>query len=620
MKEKRVRRRRSLSLLALVSAMVTATACNAGPETADGAEGTAADRGADASTSPAEPTTPDVLTPQLSGPPETSTVLAQAEAADLALATSQAFFDTAPVVVVAHATDQGAQARAAAAAVALGMPLVLAEGAPAPAPQASDEAATGSGTSAEPSTDAATAQPTPSEAALVAELDRLGAETVLTFGTVPDVDLGVEVVQAPADDSALATLLDVPSADVEIDDPLQAVVGASPGTLTSVRPATVADPASPAPGDTQAAPGAGDVGDAGPVDPDQELPPTSPADPLADTLVLTTGEPHQLAAVATARAAQAPVVVVPGGDPRASSATVQALAGSDHARTVGLGGAFGDAPTLQWRVATASTGTELPGGGQLVLPGKTYVALYGTPISGSLGVLGEQGPQATIERADQHAGWYASLTDTTVVPALEIIATVASGQAGSDGDYSNEWPIEDLRPLVDLARQNGQYVVLDLQPGRTDFLTQAKQYEELLLEPHVGLALDPEWRLGPDEVHLRQIGQVGVEEVNTVVTWLADLTRDNRLPQKLLVLHQFQVRMIPGSDSVDQSRSELAVLVHVDGQGSQPAKQDTWRLLHRNTPSIRWWGWKNFYDEDRPMLTPEQTMQVEPTPNFISYQ
>ena len=39
------------------------------------------------------------------------------------------------------------------------------------------------------------------------------------------------------------------------------------------------------------------------------------------------------------------------------------------------------------------------------------------------------------------------------------------------------------------------YVVLDLQPGRSNFLDQAKLYEPLLRLPHVGLALDPEWRL-----------------------------------------------------------------------------------------------------------------------------
>jgi hypothetical protein len=33
------------------------------------------------------------------------------------------------------------------------------------------------------------------------------------------------------------------------------------------------------------------------------------------------------------------------------------------------------------------------------------------------------------------------------------------------------------------------------------------------------------------------------------------------------------------------------------------------------------WGWKNFVDEDVPMLTPEQTIeQVQPTPQLITYQ
>ena len=208
-----------------------------------------------------------------------------------------------------------------------------------------------------------------------------------------------------------------------------------------------------------------------------------------------------------------------------------------------------------------------------------------------------------------------------MVPALEIIATVASGSPGDDESYSTKWSVESLRPLVDLAKANGQYVVLDLQPGRQDFLTQAKMYEELLREPHVGLALDPEWRLKPDQVHLRQIGSVDIDEVNQVVTWLADFTRENNLPQKLLVLHQFQTRMIPGVNSVDQSRAELAILVHVDGQGSQPAKQGTWRALHDYAPAIEHWGWKNFYDEDSPMLNAEQTMaQVAPTPDLITYQ
>ena len=78
--------------------------------------------------------------------------------------------------------------------------------------------------------------------------------------------------------------------------------------------------------------------------------------------------------------------------------------------------------------------------------------------------------------------------------------------------------------------------------------------------------------------------------------------------------------MIPGRERLDTSRDELAVLIHADGQGSQGDKQATWQALRRDAPPVTW-GWKNFIDEDRPMLTPEQTVaQVAPVPELVSYQ
>jgi hypothetical protein len=122
---------------------------------------------------------------------------------------------------------------------------------------------------------------------------------------------------------------------------------------------------------------------------------------------------------------------------------------------------------------------------------------------------------------------------------------------------------------VEAAGAAGLYVMLDLQPGRADFLTQARRYEPLLAQPHVGLALDPEWRLRPDQRHREQIGSVPVEEINSVITWFADLTRDRGLPQKLLMIHQFRTSMIVGRDRLDTSRDELCVLIHADGFGTQ---------------------------------------------------
>ena len=86
------------------------------------------------------------------------------------------------------------------------------------------------------------------------------------------------------------------------------------------------------------------------------------------------------------------------------------------------------------------------------------------------------------------------------------------------------------------------YVILDLQPGRASFLQQAKVYQPLLELPNVGLALDPEWALKSDQLPLRQIGNVSITQVNSVIDWLGELTAEYRLPQKLLVLHEFKAR------------------------------------------------------------------------------
>ncbi|MFJ3028813.1 hypothetical protein ACIPEQ_08215 [Curtobacterium sp. NPDC087080] len=328
------------------------------------------------------------------------------------------------------------------------------------------------------------------------------------------------------------------------------------------------------------------------------------------------------AAVATAEAAGARVVAMPDGvtDPAAAPDVVSTLHDRAEHPTVLVGSAFGDLPDPEWTVRAAESGWQLPHGGQRPFDGHRYVALYGAPGAPVLGVLGEQDPAATVRRAEGMAKEYDGLGDEPVTPAMEVIATVAAGDAGADGDYSTELPASTLEPYVDAATDAGMPVILDLQPGRSDFLSQAKRYEALLAKPNVWLALDPEWRLTADQVPLQQIGSVSASEVNEVSSWLADLVRSKGLPPKAFVLHQFRLSMIQDRSSLE-SHPELDVLIHVDGQGSQPDKQATWKALHQDAPEGVHWGWKNFFDEDTPMLSPEQTMaDVQPTPSLITYQ
>jgi hypothetical protein len=519
-----------------------------------------------------------------STPDSRLTLVADTDRVAAASSASRALFDSSEVVVIARDGDLRGELIGASAAVGLGVPLLL-----------------------EPEEDGA-------PDALTGELDRLGVTTVLAVGEADGREQPAgggdrrEVIAVPADPDEVTAV-----SGLELEDarPVPASgEAAAVAALDAATPAALQPEEAPVPASSRR------------TEARATLPEVRRADPLAGTLVLATGDPEATPGIATARAAGARVQLTGGGtDPRGSADVVTALSEDPPEAVVVLGARFAAEEGLDWKIETAATGTQLPGGSQLLFPEHTVVALYGAPGTPALGVLGEQDLAASIRRAQDHAAPYEALVDTTVVPAFEIIATVASSAAGPDGNYSAEADIGVLRPWVEAAGEAGLYVILDLQPGRTDFVTQAERYRSLLELPHVGLALDPEWRLGPDDVHLTQIGTVAIEEVNSVVTWLADLTRENALPQKLLVLHQFQLRMIPGRERLDTSRDELAVMVHADGQGSQGDKQATWQALHENEPAGIWWGWKNFYDEDAPMLTPEQTVeQVRPRPALVSYQ
>jgi hypothetical protein len=247
-----------------------------------------------------------------------------------------------------------------------------------------------------------------------------------------------------------------------------------------------------------------------------------------------------------------------------------------------------------------------------------YVALYGKVDTDRLGVLGERDAQGSADFAKQVSAGYRSF-GRPVVPTFEIIASVASFEEG-DGDYSNESPIAQLQPWLDVAEENEMHVVLDLQAGRESFDSQIREFEELLMQPHVGVALDPEWRVAPDEIPKGgQIGTVSGTEVNATIAYLDALVEANDLPPKMLIVHQFEVNMITEKDII-RGTDNVQVVIHMDGFGSLELKRGSYEIVTSSLPEGSLPGWKNFYDEDKPTPTPEETMAANPTPMFVSFQ
>ncbi len=273
--------------------------------------------------------------------------------------------------------------------------------------------------------------------------------------------------------------------------------------------------------------------------------------------------------------------------------------------------------TMPPTTTTTEPPPELPrGGGREIFPAHRVVAYYGNPGTAALGVLGETPPEEAAARVEEAAAPFAT-PDRPVLPAMELIVTVAQASPGSDGDYSAPTDMDAILPWLFAARDAGMLLILDIQPGRAPFLPEVQRYEDLLREPDVGLALDSEWRMGPDQVPGQVIGSVDASEINEVSAWLADIVREEDLPEKVFLLHLFTGSMILNRDAVED-RPGLATVFHVDGFGGQEIKIRKYDQLKAQPPFAN--GFKLFYDEDIDIFSPEQVLGFAPDVDLVTYQ
>lgn len=456
---------------------------------------------------------------------------------------------------------------------------------------------------------------------VTAELHRLGVGKILAVGEVDPAGVDsafgtdAQVIVDPGTSAALSDLTSLEFGHEEVNTPAQMVAAAA--KFDAKNPVELQAVWEPRPAQEEATSTA-----------TQERVAAFPVQSAQDgqvAPVVVAAPQSSVIEVATARAYGTTIRVMDYPDPRINETAHKMVVGLDDQPLIALGAGFGDSQQLSRKIQLAdqasAKGQELPGGGNLVFPGRRMIALYGHPSGGALGVMGERDPQGSVDYVKDLVAQYQPLEpDQKIIPAFEIIATVASEFPGEDGDYSNEADPEELIPYIDAIVAAGGYAVLDLQPGRANFLDQAKRYEELLKRPNVGLALDAEWRIGPDEAPLSRVGHVEAAEVNETSEWLARLVSDNQLPQKAFVLHQFQLQMLPDRDNIRTDHPELAYVLHADGHGVAEEKFGTWNAMLQGLNPSWFMAWKNFFDEDKPMFTPQQTYDVAPRPWFVSYQ
>jgi hypothetical protein len=280
------------------------------------------------------------------------------------------------------------------------------------------------------------------------------------------------------------------------------------------------------------------------------------------------------------------------------------------------GGSAGTLDRAVAKVVEPKRPLELPRGGRKLFPHYRVVAYYGAPQNVELGALGIGTPARAGRKLIAQMRQYRR-GGRHLLPAMELIAVVAAGSAQQDGSYSYKQSDAVVKRYLAAARKLKALLILDIQPGHADFLDLTRHFARFLHEPDVGLALDPEW-LTPKAVPGSVIGSTDAATINRVAAYLSDVVRTFKLPEKLLVVHQFTDSMIKNKPML-QAHPGVALVLNVDGFGDQPNKIAKYvQFTHPRTPFRS--GFKLFFKEDTKMMSAKQVLRLRPRPDLVIYE
>lgn len=257
--------------------------------------------------------------------------------------------------------------------------------------------------------------------------------------------------------------------------------------------------------------------------------------------------------------------------------------------------------------------------------GRRIVSFYGHPGVEQMGVLGTYATaEAAARGVEEVVAQYQALDTATgrateVVGALHLIVSVAQADPGWDGSYLGRMTLAEIRPWVAAARAHRQLLFLDVQVGWADPLTEVRRLEPLLVEPHVHLALDPEFATkGKGWAPGESIGYLTPEQVNAVQRYLVGVAEQAGVPSKVLVLHQFRADMLQEPERIERLAG-VDVVIDMDGWGPAWQKLQGYQA-YALAPYAEYAGFKLFYRWDQPLMTPAEVMALAKPPDYVIYQ
>jgi hypothetical protein len=260
---------------------------------------------------------------------------------------------------------------------------------------------------------------------------------------------------------------------------------------------------------------------------------------------------------------------------------------------------------------------ELPLGGREIFPTYRLIGYCGTPGGPALGqLLGNLPAKAKSMKsfADKFP------PDRKPLLVFELIAVVTQSYEGADKMYRRRVDDSVVDEYLKVARQSKGLLLLNIQPGRADFMGEVKHFEKYLKEPDVGVALDPEWAVKAKQKPGVFYGQAKGSLITEVADYLAGIVKENNLPEKALVFHQLNKFVVVEEQDIKPPPG-VAIVKSIDGLGPIHAKHVTYdSLIKLMAPGVHA-GFKLFLDEDKriggQVMSPQQVMDLKPQPEYV---
>ena len=263
----------------------------------------------------------------------------------------------------------------------------------------------------------------------------------------------------------------------------------------------------------------------------------------------------------------------------------------------------------------------LPRGGREIFPHYRLVGYAGVTGAATLGRLGTGALNQRVAEIESRAKAYAAGRE--ILPVVEVIATVVQGSPGRDGKYRVRLADAQIAKYLKAARKHRAVLLLNLQPGRSEFISEAKAFRKWLKEPDVGVALDPEWAMDRGQRPGGVFGHTTGAELDEVSGYLSGMVKQYNLPQKVMVYHQVARSVIRRESGLKQHAGVVAIK-SVDGLGHPAPKKNTYRVVNKSTPKFVHAGFKLFFIEDRRhrgrLMTPPEVLRLKPQPEYVMYE